>query len=151
MKKYSTWLKTAGILQFIAAFFQATAFFANEQPKNETEKQLFSLMDTYKFDFGAGIHRTMNNLVLVLSACFFLVCLLDGLMNWYLLKKKVDPNIMRGVININLVVFGILFALTARFAFWPPIILSGLILLFLVLSRLTITTAIKTKNSLVVA
>jgi hypothetical protein len=143
MNKYSTWLKTACILQFIAAFFQGTSFFTTEQPKNETERQLFSLMDTYKFDFGAGIHRSMNNLVLVLGSCFLLVCLLDGLLNWYLLQKKVDPTVMRGVININLLIFGILFILTATFAFWPPIILSGLILLFLVLSRLTISAAVK--------
>jgi len=139
MRKYSTWLKTAGILQFIAAALQASSFFVTEQPKNETEKQLFSLMDSYKFDFGAGIHRSMNNLVLVLSSCFLLVCLLDGLLNWYLLRRKVDQQTMTGVININLLVFGILFVLTATFAFWPPIILSGLILLFLVISRLTVS------------
>jgi hypothetical protein len=141
MRKYSTWLKTAGIFQFIAAAFNASSFFVTEQPKNETEKQLFSLMDSYKFDFGAGIHRSMNNLVLVLGSCFSLVCLLDGLLNWYLLRRKVDPKIMKGVININLLVFGILFVLTATFAFWPPIILSGLIFLFLLLSRFTVSAS----------
>ena len=52
MNKYSQWLKTASILQFLAAFFQAGPLFTNEQPKNDTEKQLFYLMDTYRFDFG---------------------------------------------------------------------------------------------------
>ena len=138
MKKYSTWLKTAAIFQFIAAIIHTITLFITLPPNNETEKQLFTLMDTYKFDFGAGFHRTMGELIFALSACFCLVCLLGGLLNWYLLRKKVEPEIMKGVITINLIVFGIFFGLVATFAFLPPIILIGLIVLFLILSRLTI-------------
>src|SRR4029077_15381980 len=98
MKKYSTWLKTAAIFQFIATIIHAITLFVSPPPNNETEKQLFSLMDTYKFDFGAGFHPTMGGLTLTLSACFCLVCLLGGLINWYLLRKKVEPEIMKGVI-----------------------------------------------------
>ena len=138
MKNYSTWLKTAVVFQFISAIIHAISLFVSLPPNNETEKQLFTLMDTYKFDFGAGFHRTMGELTLALSACFTLVCLLAGLLNWYLLRKKVDPQIMKGVITINLVVFGILFVLVTRFAFLMPVIFIGLIILFLVLSRFTI-------------
>jgi hypothetical protein len=145
MKKYSTWLKTAAILQFISAIIHAISLFVTLPPNNETEKQLFNLMDTYRFDLGAGFHRTMNDLVFALSACFCLVCLLGGLLNWYLLRKKVAPGIMQGVITINLLVFGILLILSAMFAFLVPIILVGLIFLSLLFSRLTI---IKTKNDL---
>jgi hypothetical protein len=138
MKNYIVWLKTAAILQFIAAIIHAITLFVSLPPNNETEKQLFTLMDTYKFDLGAGFHRTMGELSLALSACFTLVCLLSSLLNWYLLRKKVEPQIMKGVISINLVVFGILFVLVTRFTFLMPIILMGLILLFLLLSRFTI-------------
>ena len=136
------WLKMTAILQLIAAVIHAITIFVTLPPNNETEKQLFALMDTYRFDFGAGFHRTMNELVLALSACFCLVCLLGSLLNWYLLRKKVDPEIMKGVITINLLVFGILFGLTATFAFLLPIILSGLIFLFLIFSRFTIIRTI---------
>ncbi|CAN5715425.1 hypothetical protein BH10BAC3_BH10BAC3_00790 [soil metagenome] len=138
MKKYTTWLKTAAIVQFITTVMHAIALFFPLAPKNENEKQLSNLMDTYKFDLGAGFHRTMGGMVLALSACFSLVCLLGGLLNWYLLRKKVESEIMKGVITINLIVFGILFVLVATFAFLPPIILIGLIVLFLIFSRLTI-------------
>ena len=138
MRNYTTWLKTAAIFQFIAAVMHAIGLFVMLPPKNETEKQLSTLMDTYKFDLGAGFHRTMGDMVLALSACFSLVCLLGGLLNWYLLRKKVEPEIMNGVITINLIVFGILFALVAIFAFLPPIILIGLTVLFLIFSKLTI-------------
>src|SRR5258705_4671560 len=99
MKKYSTWLKTAAILQFIAAIIHAITLFVTLPPNNETEKQLFTFMDTYRFDFGAGFHRTMSELVFALSACFCLVCLLGSLLNWYLLRNEVEPGIMHGVIT----------------------------------------------------
>ena len=137
MKNYVTWLKTAVIFQFIATIIHSISLFVTLPQNNETEKQLSTLMDTYKFDLGAGFHRTMGELTLVFSVCFCLVCLLGGLLNWYLLRKKVETEIMKGVININLIVFGILFGLTVTFTFLLPIILIGLIVLFLILSRLT--------------
>jgi hypothetical protein len=143
MKKYSTWLKTAAILQLIAAIIHTITLFVTLPPTNETEKQLFTLMDTYRFDFGAGFHRTMGELILALSACFSLVCLLASLLNWYLLRKKVEPEIMQGVITINLFIFGILFVLTVMFAFLQPIILAGLIFLVLIFSRFTMIRTMK--------
>lgn len=138
MKKYSTWLKTAAVFQLLTAIIHAATLFVSLPPTNETEKQLITLMDTYKFDLGAGFHRTMGEMLLALSACLSLVCLLGGLLNWYLLRKKADQEIMKGVITINLIVFGICLGLVAKFAFLEPIILIGLIVLFLIISRLTI-------------
>ena len=53
MKKYTTWLKTAAIFQFITAVLHAINLFVTLPQNNETEKQLSTLMDTYKFDLGA--------------------------------------------------------------------------------------------------
>jgi hypothetical protein len=142
VKKYTTWLKTAAIFQLITSIIHVTSLFVTLPPNNETEKQLFALMDSYKFDLGTGFHRTMGELTLVFSACFCLVCLLGGLVNWYLLRKKVTPEIMKGVITINLIVFGILFGLTVTFTFLLPIVQIGLIILFLILSRFTIRKSI---------
>ena len=139
MKKYTIWLKTAAIFQFINVIIHSTSFFITPAPNNETEKQLFALMDTYQFDLGAGFHRTMSELTLVFSACLCLVCLLGGLLNWYLLRKKIEPEVMKGVIIINLIVFGILSGLTITFTFLLPIISIGLIVLFLILSLFTIS------------
>jgi hypothetical protein len=91
MKNYITWLKAASIFQFITAIMHAVTLFITLPPNNETEKQLAVLMDTYKFDFGAGFHRTMNDMMMPLSACLCLLCLLGGLLNWYLLRKKIEP------------------------------------------------------------
>jgi hypothetical protein len=138
MKNYPTWLTTAAIFQFIFAAIHTATLFIVPLPTNDTEKQLFALMSTYKFDFGAGFHKTMDELTFVFSACLCLLMLFGGLINWYLLRKKAETEIMKGVITINLVVFGICFVVTATYAFLFPIILSGLILIFLLLSRFAV-------------
>jgi len=136
MQNYKVWLKTTAVFQFIAAVFHAVTLFVTPTPNNETEKQLFNLMSTYKFDFGAGFHRTMDEMTLALSTCLSLLCMLAGLINLYLMRKGVGADIMKGVININLIVYGVLFIVTIILTFLLPIIQIGLILFFLFLSRL---------------
>ena len=137
-------MKTAVVFQFITAVIHAITLFVSPAPNNDTEKQIFELMQSYHFDFGAGFHRSMSELILALSACFSLVCLLGGLLNWFLIRKKPGVDIMKGVLTINIIVFGICFALMTAFTFLPPIILTGLVFVFLLLSRLTIP---KTSNA----
>ena len=59
-------------------------------------------------------------------------------MNAYLLKKKVEAEIMRGLIVIDLLVFGICFLVMAVFTFLVPIVLTGLIVLFLTLALVAV-------------
>ena len=138
MKSYIIWLKAAAIIQFIFGIIHATTLFITQQPGNETEKQLFTLIDTYQLDLGAGFHRTFGELTLVFSASLSLLYLFGGLMNWYLLRKA-GPEIIKGIITINLVIFGICFGLIVAFAFLFPIILTGLVFIFLILSRLLVS------------
>jgi hypothetical protein len=135
MKNYITWFKAAAIFQLIFGIIHAATLFISQQPNNETEKQLFTLMETYRFDLGAGFHRTMGELLLVFSASLCLLYLFGGLINWYLLRKTTVPETMKGVITINLVIFGICFGLTVAFAFLLPIVLTGLVFMFLIISR----------------
>ena len=64
MQNYKTWLKTAAVFQFITAVFHAVTLFVTPTANNETEKQLYNSMSTYKFDFGAGFHRTMDDMII---------------------------------------------------------------------------------------
>lgn len=146
MKNYITWLKTAAIFQFIVAALHTATLFITPPPANETEKQLYHLMDTYQFDFGAGFHHTMNELTLALSACLALLCILAGSINFFLIKKNAGADILKGIININLLIFGIFFVLTICFTFLFPIIQIGLILLFLALARVTISQTVVLKE-----
>ena len=138
MKKFSLWLKLAIGFQLLTAFVHSLSFFTSPQPKNDTERELVNLVQNYKLDLGAGFHRSTAQLMLALSLCFTLVCLLGGLINWHLLRKKIASDVLVGVININLIVFGICFGGMLLFTFLPPIILTGLIFVFLILARLTI-------------
>jgi hypothetical protein len=125
------------------AAVHSVTLFVQPAPQNETERQLVQLMTTYRNDFGAGFHPTPQNLFTALSSCFSLLCLLGGLMNAYLLKKRVGAEIMRGVIAIDLVVFGICFIVMAVFTFLPPIVLTAVIALFLILALLA---AVRSSN-----
>ena len=138
LKRFTFWLWMAVVFMLLNATFHSLSLFFQPEPQNETERQLIQLMTTYRHDLGAGFRPTMANLVTALSSCFSLLCLLGGLMNAYLLKKRVAAGIMRGVVLINLLVFAICFVMMAVFTFLPPIILTGLILLFLILALVTV-------------
>lgn len=138
LKRYTFWLWMAVVFMFLTAAVHSLSLFVSPEPANEVERQLVNLMKTYQNDFGAGFHPTMGNLFTALSSCFSLLCLLGGLTNAYLLKKRVDARIMKGIIWINLLVFGICFVMMLVFTFLPPIVLTGLIVLFFALAMITI-------------
>jgi hypothetical protein len=126
LKRFSFWLWATAVFQFLNAAFHSLTFFVKEEPANETEKQLHELLVTYKKDLGAGFHATMMDFFICFSACFVLLCLLGGLINMYLWKKKTPVNIMKGVMLINVIIFGALFVMTLFYTFLIPIICSGL-------------------------
>ena len=134
LKRYTFWLWIAIAFLLLNTVIHSITLFIQPAPQNEIERQLIHLMTTYHNDFGAGFHPTPQNLFTALSSCFSLLCLLGALMNAYLVRKRVSPEIMRGVLAIDLFVFGICFVLVAVFTFLLPIILIGLIVVFLSLA-----------------
>jgi hypothetical protein len=138
LKRYRFWLWVAVVFLFLTALIHATTLFLQPAAQNETERQLFDLMSGYKQNFGAGFKRSTKELVTALSACFSLVCLLGGLTLGFLLRKRADVRIMKGVVGIHVLVFGICFAVLVVFAFLLPIVLIGLIFLCLLLTYVLI-------------
>jgi hypothetical protein len=134
LKRYRFWLWLAVVFLFLTALIHATSLFLQPAAQNETERQLFDLLANYRRDFGAGFKRSTNELFTALSACFSLVCLLGGLTLAFLLRKQAEVRIMKGVLGIHVLVFGICFAVMAVFTFLPPIVLTGLIFLSLLLA-----------------
>ena len=96
---------------------------------------MMDLMQTYPMELGAGFQPTMADLLNCMSASFTLICLFGGFMNYYLLKK-VPGDTLRGVMNINLIIFGLLFLVTALLTFLPPILFTGAIFISLLAARL---------------
>jgi hypothetical protein len=137
LKRYTFWLWIAIVFLLLNTIIHSITLFIQPAPQNEIERQLIQLMTTYHNDFGAGFHPTPQSLFTALSTCFSLLCLLGALMNAYLVRKRVGAEIMRGVLAIDLLVFGICFVVMAVFTFLLPIILTGLIFVFLTLAFIT--------------
>jgi hypothetical protein len=138
LKRHTFWLWMAIAILFLNTIIHSITLFIQPAPQNEIERQLVHLMTTYHNDFGAGFRPTPQNLFTALSSCFSLLCLLGALMNAYLVRKRLSAEIMRGVLAIDLLVFGICFVVVAIFTFLLPIILVGLIVVFLALAFITL-------------
>jgi amino acid transporter len=143
LKRYTFWLWLAVVFLFLTGLIHSIGLFIAPTPANETERQLLDLMINYKQDMGTGFHRSMWDLFTALSSCFSFICLLGGLNLAYLLKKKAPPGILKGVVGIHLLVFTACFFVMLIFTFLPPIVLTGLITLFLAIGWLMIPTAME--------
>ncbi len=138
LKRYTFWFSAAIIFRLLTGLLHSISLFVNPEPSNETERQLLALMTSYRMDMGGGFQPTIGNLFTALSSCFTFLCLFAGLTNGYLLIKHTEPNVMRGILIINLVIFGPVFAVMAYFTFLPPIVCTGLIFINLLAAFIVI-------------
>ena len=137
LNQYSFWLKTSIILQVITAAAHSMSFFFTPEGSTHQERLLIDLMQNYRTDMGAGFSPSTMNIMTAFSACFALLYLMGALVNGYLLRRKTDIVTMKGIITINLVVFGVCFMVMALNTFLPPIVMTGMVFLSLIVSRLT--------------
>ena len=139
-KRKHTWLWVATIVQYITAALHSTGFFIEAIPANDTEAQLLKLMKTYKLDLGAGFHPSMDNLFMSMSISFTLLCIFGGILNHFLLKRKPEISLLKGLVVIETIIFGLVFVTMVALTFLIPIICTGLIFLALLGSLLSIRT-----------
>ncbi len=144
LKKYTFWLKTAATLQILTAMLHSLSFINKPQGTNDTEKQMITLMTTNKMDMGAGFTPTMYDIITSMSIGFALMLVLGGVINWFLLRKNAGPEILRGIIVINCIVFGISFIANIFLTFLPPIVCTGLIFFTLLISYFSIPRKVST-------
>ena len=127
LKRYTFWLSAAVIFQLLTGIIHSVSLFLTQTGENETERQMLDLITTYKMDLGAGFHPTFLNLFTALSSCLTFLCIFAALTNGYLLRKHTEPSVMKGIIRINLLIFGAMLAVMAWFTFLLPIVCMGLI------------------------
>ena len=132
LSDFSFWIWGTIITQFLTALFHSLSFIAKPKPGNDTEKQLMDLLTNYKMDMGGGIKRSFKNLFIGVSVCFTIIYILGAVLNWYFLKSGIGPELWKGFLLIQLVIYGVVFLLQVRFTFWPPIIVTGLVFIFLI-------------------
>ena len=139
-KKFSFWIWGLITTQLLTAVFHSISFFISPEPANETEKNLNEVLNNYKMDMGAGINRSLADLILSLSVCFTLICLLAAIINWYFKKKQISNDLWKGLLLIEMIIFGILFLVILKFAFLPPMICTGLIFIFSIGSYISVNS-----------
>ena len=127
LKRYTFWFSAAILFQLITGLVHAVSLFVHSEPANETERQLDLLVTTYRIQTPGGFAPTHGDLFTALSSTFTFLCLFAALSNGYLLFKHTEPNVMRGILGINVAIFGAVFAVMAYFTFLPPIVCTGLI------------------------
>jgi hypothetical protein len=137
LSKYTFWLKTASVFQIITGLIHSLGLFQDMQGQNETEVKMLDLMTTHKMDMGAGMFHSMMDIFLALSSCFTFLYLLGGINNFFLLKK-LEPSALKGYLLISIIIFGVCFAVMFFMTFLPPIILTGLVFILLVISYITV-------------
>ena len=131
VENFSFWIWGTIVAQLLTAFFHSLSFVSPAKPRNEKEKELVDITTKYKIDMGGGIRRSFYNLFIGVSSCFTLINIFGAVLNWYFLKTGIRGEVWRGLLLIELLVFGVVFLLQIRFTFWPPIIVTGLVFLFL--------------------
>lgn len=140
-KSQRVWLWGAVILMFLTAAAHSLSFFVTPVPANDTERQLYDLLQNYRLDLGAGFHRSTQDLVTALSACFPLLYVLGGLTILYLMRRQVAADVMQGMLRVQLLVLGVAFGVMLVFAFLPPIALTGLVVVALILAERSLAGA----------
>src|SRR4026209_2832923 len=101
VKRYTFWFTAAAIFQLLTGLVHSASLFISPEPENETARQMYNLLTTYRMDMGAGFYPTFSNLFTALSSCFTFLCLFAALTNGYWLFKQTEPNVMKGIIGIN--------------------------------------------------
>ena len=127
LKRYTFWFSAAILFPLLTGVLHAISLFIKPEPANDIERQLVDLITTYKMDVGGGFTPTYSNLFTALSSCFTFLCLYAGLTNGYLLIKQAEPNVMKGILAINVAIFGVVLLVMAFFTFLPPIVCSAFI------------------------
>lgn len=127
LKRYTFWLTAAILFMFLTAAINGIALLFPIGSTDETGRQLVELLTTYKLEAGAGFAPTFYNLFTAYSACFSFLCLFGGLINGWLLLKQTEPSVMRGILAIDLFIFGAVLLVISMFTVLPLVICSILI------------------------
>lgn len=138
LRRYTFWLSAAVIFQIVTGLIHLLSLFITPRVTDDTHRQILELVTTYEIQSGFGFTPTYYNLFTALSSCFTFLCLFAALTNGYLLLKHTDPAVMRGIIAINVGIFGFVFVVMAYFTFLPPIVCTGLIFLNLLAAFLVV-------------
>ena len=140
-KSKPIWLLVAAIMQYVTAAVHTSGLFIEQTAANDTEAQLLKLMSEYKLDLGAGFHPSMQNLFTSMSISFSLFIVFGGILDHFLWKRNPEARLLKGIVLIQTMIFGIVFLTMACLTFLIPIICTGLIFLSLLFALVRLRSA----------
>jgi hypothetical protein len=141
MRKYTFWLVAAFIAQVLTALVHSISFFAAFRPAGEADRELIQLMHTYRPIGGGASSPTLMSLFNAMSVSFLLLYLFGAMLNFYLWRMKAEPKFVKGFVSLQMLIFGASFGVNIWLTFLPPILLTGLVFILLVISRITFATS----------
>lgn len=100
---FSFWIWGTILVQVLTAIFHLRGFFSSPKLTNDPDKR-------------AGIS-------------FALIYLFGAAVNWYFLRQGTSREIWHGLMLIQMITYGLIFALQFRFKLLPPVIVTGLVFL----------------------
>lgn len=133
MKRSKTFFKWAIGFQFLTAILHSVSFISSPRAQSPTEQQMFDLMQI-PMKMGAGFTPSMYNIFNAMSTSLSILYLFAGMINIYLLRRKIDQTTLKGVLGINVVIFGTSFFIMLFRTFLPPVILTGIVFVLLLLA-----------------
>ena len=138
MKNYRTWLITAIVFQILTAGIHSLSFFVPPKPQNDTEKQLFELMENHQIHF-AGATVTMDGIMEGFGLWFALSLIWLGVMSLFLVKQLGDNQaFVRKIAGVNASALLIGTIISQIFFFFIPTICLALGLIFFSLATITL-------------
>ena len=140
-KSKPIWLLVAAIMQYVTAAVHTSGLFIEQTAANDTEAQLLKLMSEYKLELGASFHPSMQNLFTSMSISFSLFIFFGGILDHFLWKRNPEARLLKGIVLIQTMIFGIVFLTMACLTFLIPIICTGLIFLSLLLALVRLRSA----------
>lgn len=137
MNGYILWIRVSAFLQIVTGCIHALGLLRDRAPQNETERTLKELMSTYRPDLGPFFHPSMHDILLALSSCFSFLYIFAGVMNLYLLPRGLSAQVWKGLVSINLLIFGAAFLVMLLLTFLTPVVCTGLVFITLCLAYAT--------------
>ena len=120
--RYKTLFKFGSWVLIVTAGFHSLSLIADSTPANETERQLLDLMQHYKMDMGAGMQRSMDDLVTFFSLSMSVLTLAIGVFN-LLLARFFDNQVLAAkVMAFNAILWVLYLIPLYMLTFLPPMV-----------------------------
>lgn len=136
MFNYRLFFKIGSWALIITGLLHSLSFINDPVATNDTEKQFFDLMKTYKFDLGNGFHRTFWELMAFFNFAPTLFSIFGGIVNLYVLKHWGETPRFKGYLYLNTACWALFAIPLMGFTFLTPMICWGVAVLMFILASL---------------